>query len=46
MIKGPEEGEPIAEIPSNPPFAKGGRGDFWEFFSEDYTVVFFQRAKV
>jgi hypothetical protein len=25
----------IAEIPPQLPFAKGGRGDFWEILSED-----------
>jgi hypothetical protein len=23
-------GRPLSEIPPNPPFIKGGRGDFWD----------------
>jgi hypothetical protein len=35
----------IAEIPPQPPFAKGGRGDFWGIFSKGKSYLF-QKAKV
>jgi hypothetical protein len=38
-------GKAIAEIPPQPPFAKGGRGDFWETSSEGKQLPFFKEPK-
>jgi hypothetical protein len=32
-------GRTVSEIPPNPPFKKGGRGDFWKIFSEGKSYL-------